>query len=101
MSVSFTPDMILTMSKEAFLHVPSNKQKLISMIGEELKKHGCHIHHDRADADLQIVQRTIQLASMTDTVLVGDDTDLLVLLLYHASHTKHEIYFAPDPKKNS
>ena len=77
-SVSFTPDMILTMSKEAFLHVPSNKQQLISMIGEELKKHGCHIHHDRADADLQIVQRTIQLASMTDTVLVGDDTDLLV-----------------------
>ena len=32
---------------------------------------------------------------------MGDDTDLLVLLIYHADMTSHEIYFKPEPKSNS
>ena len=35
------------------------------------------------DADLSIVQKAIESASSMDTVLIGDDTDLLVLLLHH------------------
>ena len=34
-------------------------------------------------------------------VLVGDDTDLLVLLLHHAGHQNRKIFFALEPKKNS
>ena len=34
-------------------------------------------------------------------VLVGDDTNLLVLLLHHAGHQNRKIFFAPEPKKNS
>ena len=34
-------------------------------------------------------------------MLVGDDTDLLILLLYHAGNLGHKVYFAPEPKKNS
>ena len=34
-------------------------------------------------------------------VLVGNDTNLLVLLLHHAGHQNHKIFFAPEPKKNS
>ena len=36
-----------------------------------------------ADADLLIVQKAIESAQSMDTVLVGDNTDLLVLLIYH------------------
>ena len=55
---------------------------------------------EQGDADVQIVSKALQLAEKKNTVLVGDDTDLLVLLLHHCKSTK-KIYFAPEPKKNS
>ena len=44
---------------------------------------------------------TIQNADTMAAVLVGNDTNLLVLLLHHAGHQNHKIFFAPEPKKNS
>ena len=35
------------------------------------------------------------------TVLVGDDTDLLVLLCYHASLDTCSLLFKPEPPKNA
>ncbi|KAG1697184.1 hypothetical protein GQR58_006011 [Nymphon striatum] len=40
-------------------------------------------------------------AKVANTVLVGDDTDLLVLLCYHADMTSKDIFFRPEPKANS
>ena len=37
---------------------------------------------------------------MNTMVLVGDDTDLLVLLRYHASERGCDLYFRPEPKVN-
>ena len=54
-----------------------------------------------ADADVHIVQKTVESARVVDTVLVGDDTDLLVLLCFHASLDSHNIYFKTEPKKNA
>ena len=100
-SVSFTLDMNLTMTKDAFLQSTSNKQQFIKLLSDELSNHGCQVFHDKADADLQIVQKTIDSANSAETILVGDDTDLLVLLLYHAPLDKHDVYFAPEPKRNT
>ena len=36
-----------------------------------------------------------------DTALVGEDTDLLILLCYHANLDFHNIFFQPEPKKNT
>ena len=49
----------------------------------------------------EIVQKTIEMASTFPTTLVGDDTDLLVLLLYHydTEATNHPIFFLSEPKK--
>ena len=33
--------------------------------------------------------------------MVGDDTDLLVLLCYHASLDSHSLYFRPEARRNS
>ena len=41
----------------------------------------------------------IEAAETRNTVLVGDDTDLLVLLLHHLLPIENKIYFAPQPKK--
>ena len=70
------------------------------LLGKELKKKGCNVFFDQGDADVQIVSKTLELAEEKNTVLVGDDTDLLVLLLHHCK-SKKKIYFAPEQKKNS
>ena len=44
---------------------------------------GCQVRHARGDADMLIVQTAIQSASRSSTVLVDDDTDLLILLCFH------------------
>ena len=100
-TAAFTKDMKLAVSKEVFLSNKKNKQKFIHMLGNELQMNGCSIFHEKADADYSIVQKTIQYTDTQAAVLVGDDTDLLILLLYHAGNLGHKVYFAPEPKKNS
>ena len=61
----------------------------------------CKVYHASGDADVMIVhyKKAVQLAIVTDTVLVGDDTDLLVLLCYHACLESHNTFFKSEPKK--
>ena len=93
--------MNLTVTKEAFLSDPKNKQQFINFLGTRLTNQGCHVFHDQADADLFIVQKAIESASSMDTVLIGDDTDLLVLLLHHMPPHSKDIFFASDREKNT
>ena len=95
--VSFTLDMNLTITKDAFLSNHTNKQHFIQLLGEKLTNQGCKVFHDKGDADLLIVKKAIQSAASMDTVLVGDDTDLLVLLISHTSlDASHDIFFASE-----
>ena len=71
------------------------------MLGSYLEKKKCKVYHAPRDADLLIVQKAVESSAVMDTVLVGDDTDLLVLLCYHASLDSHSIFFRPEPKKNT
>ena len=66
-----------------------------------MKANHCHVFHDTADADLLIVKKAIVSAQTMETVIVGDDTDLLLLLIYHDPLDKNNLLFAPEPKKNS
>ena len=43
----------------------------------------------------------MQFDTSCNTVLVGDETYLLVLLCYHASLESHDLFFCPEPKKNT
>ena len=64
----------------------------------------------KQDADVLIVQTTIASAQSkyqipdsreADTILVGDDTDLLVLLLHHADVDSNDIFLSPENTKAS
>ena len=48
-----------------------------------------------------IVQKAVELARVTDTVLVSDDIDLLVLLSHYACMKSHNICFKPEPMKGT
>ena len=71
------------------------------MLSGYLEKKTCKVYHSSGDADLLIVQEAVDSSTTTDTVLVGDDTDLLVLLCYHANLDSYNILFRPEPKKNT
>ena len=93
--------MKLTVTKDAFISNFSNKQRFIQILGEKLVAQGCKVLHDQSDADLLIVKTAINSAISRDTILVGDDTDLLVLLIHHAPLGQHNIFFTSEQKKNS
>jgi len=99
-TVTFTVDMPITMKKEPFLSNRQNKQ-FIFMLSKALQNKNCETHHVSGDADLLNVLKAIQSAITTNTVLVGDDTDLIVLLCYHASMESHDLFFCPEPKRNA
>ena len=67
------------------------------MLGETLEKNNCKSYYASADADLLIVQKAVESATIMKTVLVSDDTDLLVLLYYHASLDTCNLLFKPEP----
>ena len=46
-----------------------------------------------------IIQKAVEIARVADTVLVGDDIDILVLLCYHACLESHNIFFKPGVYK--
>ena len=100
-TVTFTADMTITMRKEQFLANRKNKQQFIFMLSRELQKNNCKTHHASGDVDLLIVQKAVQSATTINTVLVGDDTDHTVVLCYHTSLESHDLFFRPEPKKDT
>ena len=99
-TVTFDEDMQVTMKKEQFLANKTNKQRFINMLSTKLRAQNCQTYHAAGDADLLIVQKAVESAATTDTVLIGDDTDLLILLIYHTNLKSCDLFFQPEPKKN-
>ena len=100
-TVTFTADMTLSMKKEEFLANRQNKHLFLSMLSGELQKEKCETYHASGDADLLIVQKAVQCTTINNTVLIGDDTDLLVLLCYHASMDSHDLFLCSESRRNT
>ena len=98
-AVNFQTQMSLKIKKEEFLSNDENKQRFINLLGDSLEAAGCEVHHAKDDADLLIVQTAIKVALQRNVILVGDDTDLLVLLCYHTRNVKYNLFWRPEPKK--
>ena len=97
--VHFDPTMVLQTKKDEFLSNTKNKQRFINMLGFRLEAIGCQVHHAKGDADVLVVETAVACAEKNDTVVVADDTDILVLLIHHASQVRHNIWFKPNAKK--
>ena len=100
-TVHFTSSMALQTKKEEFLSNKHNKQRFIALLSQTLEQAGCEIHQARGDADVLIVQTILTSATMQETVLVRDDTDLLVLLIYHAKNVRHNVFFRHETRRAS
>ncbi|ELU10861.1 hypothetical protein CAPTEDRAFT_208385 [Capitella teleta] len=94
--VNVAPEMLCSMKKEAFLANPQNKAAFIQLLGVQLNAIGITVHYARGDADLLIVCTAIELAKENHVTVVGEDTDLIVLLLHHAPNSCQTIVLKSD-----
>ena len=92
--VYFEPDMQLSEKKEDFLANVQNKQKFIDLVGTQMKKAGIVVVHAEGDADCLIANEALKSAKEHATHVVGEDTDLLVLLLHHVQQDMNRVYFS-------
>ena len=81
--------------KDIFLSNEENKENFIRLLSREFNKRGIRTLHSSHDADVLIVKTAIENSRQRPTTVIGEDTDLLVLLLFHANPNS-EITFRSD-----
>lgn len=99
--VSVTSGAMFNGKKDDFMSRGSNKQALIDLISTRLREKGCNVVNCAGDADTEIVRVTIAASEYGSTTLIGEDTDLLVLLLYHMKLDRKSVFFRSDNKSRS
>jgi len=99
--VNFNNDTPIITKKDEFLSNPENKQLFINTLGSKLQDGDVQVIHAEEDADLKIVLTAIEKSEQHTTTVIGEDTDLLVLLCYHSKDTSNKIYFKSEPKQNT
>ena len=91
---------VISHKKDIFLSNDSNTQNFILMFAEKFSLCGFFVHHAHADADLLTVRTALECAQSRSTVVIGDDTDLLILLCYHNDlQSPFSVYLKPQPQK--
>ena len=99
LQIDFLKETVLQCKKYLFLSNSDNKQRFVCMLGEFLEGCGCTVGFSRDDADVDIVEKGIQLVQEFNIVIVGDDTDLLIMMLdrFKDTMTSHDLYmFRPS-----
>ncbi len=90
--------MICKEKREDFLANTSNKVNLIQMLATHFNSCGLKATICQADADVPLVQEALEYAKYQVTILVGDDTDLLVLLCFYPNQD-FDVFLKSEPKK--
>lgn len=87
-----------TCNQESFLKNSKNKSQFISLLVKALKDEGHDVRQSTGDADTQIVLAGLEYASKENKTVVANDTDILVLLMFHwAAHMN--LYMLSDVGK--
>ena len=71
----------LSKKKELFLSNQENKQDFVNLLGLHLKDKGCTVTHAPDDADVLIAMTAVNEANSATTIVIGEDTDVLVFSL--------------------
>ena len=86
--------------QETFLSNKGNKNQFILLLSHYLVSDGRTVHTSTGDADTMIVSCALEIANNGMEVnVVADDTDVLILLMYHWRKTMSDVYFLSEPKR--
>ncbi len=87
-------------NQQLFLANEKNKVQFINLLSHYLRLDGHAVIQNKGDADSQIVSAAIALASDgKHTAVIADDTDILVLLLFHWNADMADIHLRSERKK--
>ena len=75
--------MLLCDTKDKLLFNIHNKQCFVDHLSTALSEKGLETTHATEDTDCLIAQKAREADTTETTVLIGEDTDLLVWLLHH------------------
>jgi len=84
-----------------FLANENNKDGFIKMSMDEFQDEGTECIQSVADADVDINAVALKEAAKSDQPIpvVADDTDILILLTYHARKDMSEVFFMSEAKR--
>ena len=89
-------------AQQDFLTNEHNKNQLIVLLMEALESDGHCVKQAEDDADTLIVSSALDLAvNICPVVVVADDIDVFVMMIYHFSSDMHDIYFFSEPAARS
>ena len=93
--VDVKEDIIVPFTQEKVLSNTNNKVQLIKMLSQYLKDDGNKVINCSGDADSTICHTALVLTTTgeKEVVLIADDTDIFVMLIYHWKSKMKNIFF--------
>ena len=91
--INFTENMPCRIKKDQFLANQRNKQRFLNLLATKLREQHIEVLQADDDADLLIAQTALNSAKDRPTIVVGEDTDVLVLLLYHIQNYHQKVIY--------
>jgi hypothetical protein len=80
-----------------FLANEKNKKQLVNILTEQFEREGLVVFQAADDADTLIVKKSLDLArEKVPVVTVANDTDVLLLLLYHFEESLADVFLRSD-----
>ncbi|KAK2724380.1 hypothetical protein QYM36_001033, partial [Artemia franciscana] len=68
------------------------------VLSNHLEATSLQVFHSERDADVLIAEKAVETARVTYTIVVVDDTDILVLLISRLDSCSRRLYFSPEAK---
>ena len=96
--VLFTENTVFNMKKDEFLLNLKNKQCFLEMPTAEMNTVGMYAMQSSGDADTLITTIAVDIANSKPTVVIGEDTDLLILLIHFVNKKKVQNVFSCQTK---
>ena len=79
--VEIGPNIHVNVGQADFLSSSKNKAGLIEILVQELTSNGYEVKQAEEDADTLVIRTVFEVCRRNPTVLIGNDTDLLVMLI--------------------
>ena len=101
-NVHVTLSMTAHGAQQDFLTNEHNKNQFIVLLMEALESDGHCVKQAEDDADTLIVSSALySLPDLCPVVIVADDTDVFVMMIYHFSSDMHNMYFFSEAAARS
>ena len=84
-------DRSICVRRETFFDNPANKEKFTTLLASYLQQQGIKTVKASADADIHIVKETIALAADSEVLVIAEDTDIAIMLVYHAEKLNNDV----------